>query len=57
MRNFLILLAASLGLLILASCATTKGAVIGAGIGAVAGDTSKGASIGASVGAVIDIID
>ena len=32
-------------------------AVIGGGIGAVAGDAGKGAAIGASAGAVIDIID
>lgn len=41
----------------IASCATTKGAAVGAGIGAVAGDAGKGAAIGASAGAVIDIID
>ncbi len=41
----------------IAACATTKGAVIGGGIGAVAGDAGKGAAIGASAGAVIDIID
>ncbi len=48
-----------IGLLLigLAGCATTKGAAVGAGIGALAGDTSKGATIGASVGAVVDIID
>jgi len=48
-----------LGLLLagFAGCATTKGAAVGAGIGALAGDASKGAAIGASVGAVVDIID
>jgi len=48
-----------LGLLLagMVACATTKGAAVGAGIGALAGDTSKGAAIGASVGAVVDIID
>ncbi|WP_201290975.1 hypothetical protein [Croceibacterium salegens] len=44
-------------LLALAACAETKGAVVGAGIGAVAGDAGKGAAVGASVGAVVDIID
>jgi hypothetical protein len=38
-------------------CATTKGAAVGAGIGALAGDAGKGAAIGASVGTVVDIID
>jgi hypothetical protein len=41
----------------LAGCATTKGAAVGAGIGALAGDASKGAAIGASVGTVVGIID
>jgi hypothetical protein len=41
----------------LAGCASTKGAVVGAGIGALAGDACKGAAIGASVGTVVDIID
>ncbi len=41
----------------LAGCASTKGAVVGAGIGALAGDAGKGAAIGASVGTVVDIID
>ncbi|SNS73086.1 hypothetical protein SAMN06295912_1145 [Sphingomonas laterariae] len=44
-------------LLVLAACATTKGAAVGAGIGAIAGDAGKGAAIGASAGAVVDIID
>jgi hypothetical protein len=43
--------------MLLNACATTKGAAVGAGIGAIAGDTSKGAAIGASVGAVVDILD
>ncbi|QNE04282.1 hypothetical protein [Croceicoccus marinus] len=43
--------------LAIASCATTKGAAVGAGIGAIAGDAGKGAAIGASAGAVVDIID
>ena len=41
----------------IAACATTKGAAVGAGIGAIAGDAGKGAAIGASAGAVVDIID
>jgi hypothetical protein len=48
-----------LGLLLagIVGCATTKGAAVGAGIGALAGDAGKGAAIGASVGTVVDIID
>ena len=48
-----------LGLLLAAivGCATTKGAAVGAGIGALAGDAGKSAAIGPSVGTVIDIID
>jgi hypothetical protein len=42
-----------LALLILSACAATKGAAVGAGIGALAGDAGKGAA----VGAVVDIID
>lgn len=38
-------------------CAATKGAAVGAGIGALAGDAGKGAAIGASVGTVVNIID
>jgi hypothetical protein len=41
----------------LAACASTKGAVVGAGIGALAGDAGKGAAVGASVGTVVDILD
>jgi len=42
---------------ILASCATAKGAAIGAGIGAITGNAGKGAKIGAGVGAIVDIVD
>lgn len=42
---------------ILNACATTKGAVYGAGIGALAGDAEKGAQIGATVGTVYGILD
>ena len=54
-----VLIAAVLGfaVAVASGCATTKGAVAGAGIGALAGDTSKGAAIGASVGTVVGIID
>jgi len=48
-----------LGLLLagLVGCAITKGAAVGAGIGALAGDTGKGAAIGASVGSVVGMIN
>lgn len=55
-RNSRIAIVAMLAIVV-AACATTKGAAVGAGIGAVAGDAGKGAAIGASAGAVIDIID
>ena len=41
----------------LSACATTRGAVYGAGIGALAGDAQRGAEIGAAVGTVYGIID
>ena len=50
---------ATLGLcaLILVGCATTKGAILGAGVGYVLGDTRMGASIGATAGMIKDIWD
>lgn len=42
-------------LLVLAGCATVGGGLIGAGIGAIAGDAKMGAAVGATTGAVIDI--
>ncbi len=36
-------------------CATVGGAIVGAGIGAIAGDARMGAAVGATTGAVIDI--
>jgi len=52
-----LLLIGIIGSTVIAACATTKGAAVGAGIGALAGDTSKGAAIGASVGTVVGILD
>ena len=52
-----LLLIGIIGSTVIIACATTKGAVVGAGIGALAGDTSKGAAIGASVGTVVGILD
>jgi predicted small secreted protein len=45
------------GAMVLSACATTKGAAVGACIGAIAGDTKKGAAIGAAVGTVVGILD
>jgi len=36
-------------------CATVGGTLVGAGIGAIAGDAKMGAAVGATTGAVIDI--
>jgi predicted small secreted protein len=52
-----LLLAGIVGSMVITACATTKGAAVGAGIGALAGDTKKGAAIGASVGTVVGILD
>lgn len=37
------------------ACATVGGALVGAGIGAIAGDAGMGAAVGATAGAVVDI--
>ena len=37
------------------ACATAGGALLSAGIGAIAGDAGMGAAIGATAGAVVDI--
>lgn len=42
-------------LLVITGCATIGGGLVGAGIGAVAGDAKMGAAVGATTGAVIDI--
>lgn len=46
---------AGLTLLVLAGCATIGGGLVGAGIGAIAGDAEMGAAVGVTTGAVIDI--
>jgi hypothetical protein len=46
---------ASVMLIVLAGCATIGGGLVGAGIGAIAGDAKMGAAVGATTGAVIDI--
>ncbi len=37
------------------ACATVGGTLVGAGIGAIAGDAGMGAAVGATAGAVVDI--
>jgi len=37
------------------ACATIGGTLVGAGIGAIAGDAQMGAAVGATAGAVVDI--
>ena len=44
-----------LAALTLVGCATVGGAVIGTGIGALAGDAEMGLAVGATAGAVVDI--
>ena len=56
-RLVVIVTAALMTAAALAGCASTKGAVYGAGIGALAGDAQKGAQIGATVGTVYGILD
>ena len=43
-------------LLVITGCATIGGGLVGAGIGAIAGDAEMGAAVGATTGAVIDIV-
>lgn len=37
------------------ACTTIGGSLVGAGIGAIAGDVEFGAAVGATAGAVVDI--
>ena len=41
--------------LLTVACATIGGTLVGAGIGAIAGDASLGAAVGGTAGAVVDI--
>lgn len=41
--------------LVVSGCATVGGSLVGAGIGAIAGDARMGAAVGATAGAVVDI--
>ena len=49
----MIILAAILG--IFTACATIGGTLVGAGIGAIAGDAEMGAAVGMTSGALVDI--
>ena len=55
MKRVLIVLNILAFSLLLAACATIGGTIVGAGIGAIAGDAEMGAAVGATSGAVIDI--
>ena len=55
MKNMLVNPLIGLTALVLVGCATVGGAVVGTGIGALAGDAEMGAAVGATAGAVVDI--
>ena len=55
MKNILVNPLIGLTALVLVGCATVGGAVVGTGIGALAGDAEMGAAVGATAGAVVDI--
>ena len=55
MKNMLVNPLVGLAALVLVGCATVGGTVVGAGIGALAGDAEMGAAVGATAGAVVDI--
>ena len=42
-------------LMVVIGCATVGGTIVGAGIGAMAGDAEMGAAVGMTAGAVVDI--
>lgn len=49
------ILLATVMLFVAVGCATIGGTVVGAGIGAIAGDAEMGAAVGMTTGAVVDI--
>jgi hypothetical protein len=55
MKRYIAMLIAAVMLLAAVGCATVRGTVVGAGIGALAGDAKLGAQIGMTVGAAHDI--
>ena len=46
---------AAVSIAVLVGCATVGGTLVGAGIGAIAGDATAGAAVGMTAGAVVDI--
>jgi hypothetical protein len=55
MKLRLTMLLAAMMLFVAVGCATIGGTVVGAGIGAMAGDAEMGAAVGMTAGAVHDI--
>lgn len=55
MKRHIKLFFAVVMLFIAVGCATVGGTVVGAGIGAIAGDAEMGAAVGMTAGAVVDI--
>ena len=55
MKHHMKIFAATVLLLVMIGCATVGGTVVGAGIGAMAGDAEMGAAVGMTAGAVVDI--
>ncbi len=55
MRKRVIAMLAVATLLVAAGCATVGGTLLGAGIGAIAGDAGMGAAVGMTAGAVHDV--
>jgi len=55
MKKWIRNLSAAALFLLVTGCATIGGTLVGAGIGAIAGDAKMGAAVGATTGAVIDI--
>ena len=55
MKTYLFKPAIGLSFLFVVGCATVGGGLVGAGIGAIAGDAEMGAAVGLTAGAVVDI--
>lgn len=55
MKHHMKIFATTVLLLVMIGCATVGGTVVGAGIGAMAGDAEMGAAVGMTAGAVVDI--
>ena len=55
MRKRLLILVALVSIGLTTSCSTIGGTLLGAGIGAIAGDAELGAAVGFTAGAVDDV--